>query len=44
VESEPTFFAWWAARFGLWPFWLLAVLVGLIEGLIVMRQRGMLKI
>lgn len=23
-HASPTFFAWWAARFGLWPLWLLA--------------------
>jgi apolipoprotein N-acyltransferase len=44
VEREPTFFAWWAARFGLWPLWLLGALVVFIEGLLVMRQRGLSKI
>ena len=24
-HAEPTFFAWWAARWGLWPLWLLAL-------------------
>ncbi|MDO4769657.1 MAG: apolipoprotein N-acyltransferase [Brachymonas sp.] len=23
-HAPPTFFAWWAARFGLWPLWLIA--------------------
>ena len=44
VDRSPTFFAWWAARFGLWPLWLLAGFVVFIEGLILMRQRGLLKI
>lgn len=29
-HAEPTFFAWWAARWGLWPLWLLALATGLL--------------
>ena len=44
VDQGPTFFAWWASRFGLWPLWLLGVMVLLAEGLQLVRSRGFLKI
>lgn len=31
-HAAPTFFAWWAARFGLWPLWLLAAATAALLG------------
>ncbi|MDO5653317.1 MAG: apolipoprotein N-acyltransferase [Brachymonas sp.] len=37
-DAPPTFFAWWAARWGLWPLWVVALLVS--AGLLLRKERA----
>jgi apolipoprotein N-acyltransferase len=43
VDQRPSFFAWWAGRFGLWPLWIVAILILVLEGWRSRRERESLK-